>query len=221
VKVLEVGSNDINGTVRGLFSDCDYIGIDVAAGSGVDVVAQGQEFNAPDNSFDTVISCECFEHNPYWQDTLKNMLRICRPSGLVLISCASTGRPEHGTARTNHYSSQLTMDIGWDYYRNLTENNLRQAIDFDQYFEHYTFCTNWESHDLYFVGLLRSNQDPQYALHPLDNSDALASRFAKIEKLSKLNNRGLRAKAKHLFTFLFGELGYSFIRYIRGNGSNI
>ena len=63
-KVLEVGSLDINGSVRGLFVDCDYTGIDVASGKGVDWVVNGEDFAAPANSMDVVISCECFEHNP-------------------------------------------------------------------------------------------------------------------------------------------------------------
>lgn len=29
-RVLEVGSLDINGSVRGMFTDCDYVGVDVA-----------------------------------------------------------------------------------------------------------------------------------------------------------------------------------------------
>ena len=37
-KVLEVGSLDINGSMRSFFSECDYLGIDVGEGQGVDLV---------------------------------------------------------------------------------------------------------------------------------------------------------------------------------------
>jgi len=50
-----------------LFSDCDYIGLDVAPGNGVDIVCEGQNYDAPDESFDVVISCEVMEHNPFWR----------------------------------------------------------------------------------------------------------------------------------------------------------
>ena len=63
VKVLEVGSLDLNGTVRGSFTNCDYTGLDVGPGPGVDIVCSGHVYDAPDNTFDTVISCESFEHN--------------------------------------------------------------------------------------------------------------------------------------------------------------
>ena len=51
-RVLEVGSLDINGSVRGYFQDCEYIGLDVGPGPGVDVVCGGQEYDAPSGSFE-------------------------------------------------------------------------------------------------------------------------------------------------------------------------
>ena len=38
-KVLEIGSLDINGSVRTFFENCDYTGLDVGEGKGVDIVA--------------------------------------------------------------------------------------------------------------------------------------------------------------------------------------
>jgi hypothetical protein len=64
-RVLEIGSLDINGTIREHFSGCTYTGLDVGEGPGVDVVCQGQNYDAPEGSYDTVISCEVMEHNPY------------------------------------------------------------------------------------------------------------------------------------------------------------
>jgi len=81
-RVLEVGSLNINGSVRDFFSNCSYVGIDIAPGKDVDVVCQGQEYAAADGSFDQVISCEAMEHNPHWKETFDNMVRICRPGGL-------------------------------------------------------------------------------------------------------------------------------------------
>ena len=77
-KVLEVGSLNINGTIRILFQDCDYLGIDVGEGKDVDYVCQGQDLDDPDETYDTTISCECFEHNPYWKKTFKNMHRMTK-----------------------------------------------------------------------------------------------------------------------------------------------
>jgi SAM-dependent methyltransferase len=154
-KVLEVGSLDINGSVRDFFTDCDYVGIDLSEGPGVDYVAQGQDFGAPDNYYDTVCSLECFEHNPYWFETFANMARMCKPGGLIFFTCATTGRPEHGTSRTSPADSPFTVDAGWDYYQNLTEADFRNRVYFDAFFKFHYFSTNVDSRDLYFYGKLK------------------------------------------------------------------
>lgn len=153
--VLEVGSLNINGSARDFFTDCDYIGIDVGCGNGVDIVAQGQEYDASDETFDTVISCECFEHNPYWLETFLNMVRMCKKDGLVFFTCATTGRQEHGTSASYPTDSPLTREIGWEYYRNLTEEDFTSAIDFKQHFKDYAFSVDNNASDLYFYGIRR------------------------------------------------------------------
>jgi len=138
--VLEVGSLNINGSVREFFKDCNYTGIDVGPGPGVDIVCHGETYNAPAKIFDTVISCECFEHNPFWVETFKNMIRMCKSGGLIIMTCAGEGREEHGTARTQPHNSPLTVQIGWqDYYKNLTEQDFRNNISIDEFFSVYQF----------------------------------------------------------------------------------
>jgi len=146
-RVLEIGSLDINGSIRQFFEGCTYIGVDLGHGKGVDLVAKGEELTFPDDGFDVVASCECFEHNPEWVATLKNMIRMC--SGLLFFSCATTGRAEHGTRRTTPHDAPFCGD----YYRNLTEEDVRQEIDLSVFREG-QFITNHSSHDLYFWGLI-------------------------------------------------------------------
>jgi SAM-dependent methyltransferase len=149
VSVLEIGSLNINGTVRDFFDAKEYVGVDVADGPGVDVVAQGQELEYADNSFDVAVSAECFEHNPYWLETFDNMVRMSRK--YVVFTCASTGRPEHGTSATTPADSPFTVE--WDYYRNLDETDFLINYDFGV-FDFYRFVYNSDSCDLYFVGVL-------------------------------------------------------------------
>lgn len=145
-KVLEIGSLNINGSVRWLFADCNYLGVDVGQGKDVDLVCEGQKLDHPDNTYDTTISCECFEHNPYWAETFKNMHRMTKVGGLVLFSCATTGRPKHGTKSSSPQDAPL---IEWDYYKNLTEEDFK----IDGMFSKYQFSTNSGSCDLYFYGI--------------------------------------------------------------------
>jgi hypothetical protein len=158
--VLEVGSLNVNGTLRDFFTECRYIGIDVSPGNEVDVVCEGQNYNAPNNTYDVVSSAECFEHNPYWFETFQNMIRLCKDGGLVFFTCATDGRPEHGTSKTTPLDSPLTVQLGWDYYKNLNENDFRSKLNFDSYFSEYHFEVNDESHDLYFWGIIQKNQSP-------------------------------------------------------------
>lgn len=145
-QVLEIGSLNINGSIRQFFEQCVYVGVDLGEGRDVDVVARGEDLTYADGSFDVVASCECFEHNPEWVATLNNMIRMS--SGLVFFSCATTGRPEHGTPRTSPQDAPFCGE----YYRNLTEKDVTSAIDLSV-FEDYQFLTNDKAFDLYFWGI--------------------------------------------------------------------
>ena len=150
-RVLEVGSLNINGTIRDFFKDCDYTGLDLGEGECVDVVCGGHEYKEPNNSYDVCASCECFEHNPYWLETFKNMIRLCKPNGLIFMTCATTGRPEHGTRKSDAWAAPLCLDF--DYYKNLTEKDFRESMDLDKLFSRYEFKVNTEViKDLYFCG---------------------------------------------------------------------
>src|SRR5574338_625609 len=60
-RVLDVGSLDVNGNNRFLYTNSEHIGIDVGPGKNVDVVCVAHEYNEPDGSFSAIISTECFE----------------------------------------------------------------------------------------------------------------------------------------------------------------
>lgn len=158
--VLEIGSLDINGSVRPFFTDCRYLGLDVGAGPGVDLVCGGQDYDAPDASFDVVCSFEAMEHNPHWQATFANMVRLLKPGGLLLMSCATRGRPEHGTTRTSPADSPLTIGIGWDYYRNLTVQDFERHFDLSQSFSRHFATHYYQGCDLFFIGFCAGAAPP-------------------------------------------------------------
>ncbi len=188
-RVLEVGSLDINGSVRELFAGCDYTGVDLQLGAGVDLAVQGQLVDFPTSHFDTTISAECLEHNPYWRETVANMLRMTRPGGLVLVSCATTGRLEHGTSRTNPDASPFTTAERWDYYRNLTAADLDAALHLEGWLADRASWVNYLTRDLYFIGLRRGGGD---ALDPAMKAD-FDERYA-LTATAKSLRRGLKAK---------------------------
>lgn len=153
--VLDCGSLDINGNNRYLFENCNYLGIDIGIGKNVDIVSTIHEFLYTDESFDVIISTECFEHDMYYKQSLLNIIRLLKSNGLFLFTCATTGRAEHGTKQTSAQNSPLTSAIEeWsNYYKNLEECDIREAIDIDDIFSKYQFSTNDITHDLYFWGI--------------------------------------------------------------------
>lgn len=158
--VLDVGSLDVNGNNQFLFDRCGYIGIDVAYGKNVDFAIPGHEFRLPDASFDTIISTECFEHDRSYPATLANIVRLLKPGGMFLFTCATTGRAEHGTRRTTPEDAPLLAGLGgWDdYYKNLEEADIRAALDLDGCFASYEFSIGAENHDLYFWGIKKGER---------------------------------------------------------------
>lgn len=148
-KVLDIGSGDVNGNNQYLFTNSFIIGIDVVAGPNVDLVVKAEELTFKNEFFDTIISTECFEHNPHWKGTILNACRMLKSKGLFLFTCATTGRPEHGTLKSKTHQS-FTTQIGIDYYKNLTEEDIRSCF-IDDIFSSYEFST--KAQDLYFWGI--------------------------------------------------------------------
>ena len=139
--VIDIGSLDINGNNQYLFEDCLYIGVDIGVGRNVDFVCKGHELRLPDESIDVIISTECFEHDMYYEETLKNIYRMLKPGGFFIFSCATTGRKEHGTRRTTPKDAPLLLgDDDWsDYYKNLIPQDIQSVFDIEKFFRLYYF----------------------------------------------------------------------------------
>lgn len=99
-RVLEVGSLDVNGSVRpGIeaLGPAEYVGIDMRQGPGVDVVCDAAEIDrrfGPD-AFDVVVSTELLEHAREWRKIVHNFKYVLRPGGLLLVSTRSYGVDFH------------------------------------------------------------------------------------------------------------------------------
>jgi hypothetical protein len=94
--VIELGSRDINGSVRGLFAACapPYIGVDLIAGPGVDVVADAAAF-VPAVKVHTVVCCEVLEHTAEAAAIFAQIGQMIATDGIVIVTCATTGRAPH------------------------------------------------------------------------------------------------------------------------------
>lgn len=150
INVLEIGSYDVNGSVKQQFNFTrKYIGIDLTSGPNVDVVLDGSQVDELNQNFDMILSFECFEHAKNWKTIFKKIYSILNTNSFVVLSMASTGRVEHGTSRSGQWQSPGTSD---EYYKNLTKKDFL-CFDLDNMFSSYFFFYNVNSFDLYFVGI--------------------------------------------------------------------
>ena len=93
--VLEVGSHDINGSPRKIFSDPDrfpeYCGIDLVEGSGVDYRMDCHALKFADNKFDIVVDAERLEHDTDFFASYREIFRVLKPGGHVITTARSWG----------------------------------------------------------------------------------------------------------------------------------
>ena len=159
-RVLDVGSGDINGNNRFLFENCEYDGNDVVRAKNVTIVSKTKDLPFQNNTFDTIVSTECFEHDPEYRESFIKIYNMLKPDGLFCFTCASTGRAEHGTRRTtpnDSYGTIGNLEDMSDYYKNLTETDLNEVLSLNNLFSVWDTYYNNNSKDLYFVGIKKGN----------------------------------------------------------------
>jgi SAM-dependent methyltransferase len=93
---LEVGSLDVNGSVRELFTG-NYIGVDMREGKGVDRVMNAHSLDGAWNErFDVVVSTEMLEHDDMFWLSMSEMGRVLKKGGYLIITARGNGFNEHG-----------------------------------------------------------------------------------------------------------------------------
>jgi SAM-dependent methyltransferase len=94
-KILDVGSYDVNGTLKPIFEKGIYTGLDMEAGPNVDVVSDAHNIPFENEVFDVVTSSSCFEHDDMFWVTFLEMCRVVKPGGYLYVQAPSNG-PYHG-----------------------------------------------------------------------------------------------------------------------------
>jgi SAM-dependent methyltransferase len=118
IRILDFGSQDVNGTYRSLFDDPQwtYVGADMTRGQGVDVVLSQpyhwRELKSSD--FDLVISGQTFEHIEFPWVSILEIARVLRPHGLLCLVVPSTGHQHRFPVDCwRFYPDGLAALAGW------------------------------------------------------------------------------------------------------------
>lgn len=118
--VIELGSRDVNGTVRALFPGATYIGVDVVEGPGVDVVCDAADYR-PESPVDVVVSTEMLEHCERAAEIPAAAYRMLWDGGVFIATMAGPGRSPHGAGGGG-------LPPG-EFYRNIDPDELRGWLD--------------------------------------------------------------------------------------------
>lgn len=119
-RVLEIGSRNINGSVRYLFADAaDYVGVDPVDGPDVDIVGDGSTIEVLLNSFDVVVCTEVLEHvdDTIATGIVANAHRHLVAGGRFVMTCAGPGRHAHSAIDEQPIRP-------WEFYRNVDDVTL-------------------------------------------------------------------------------------------------
>jgi len=95
--VVDIGGRNVNGSLRACFETkgIKFICVDMEADNSVDIVVPpGEKLPFEDGSVDLIVSTSCFEHDPCFWLTFKEMTRIIKPSGHIYINAPTAG-PYH------------------------------------------------------------------------------------------------------------------------------
>jgi SAM-dependent methyltransferase len=140
--VLDVGSQDFNGTYRPLFPGWKYTGLDTSPGKNVDLVVKNpyvweEIYNC---SYDLVISGQVFEHMEFPWLTIREIARVLKPGGLCCIIAPSAG-PRHwntdcwrffpdGLSALAKWAQFEVLEsyISWDAIKNEIDDQWKDAV---------------------------------------------------------------------------------------------
>ncbi len=91
LSIADIGSFNVNGSLKPLFEAWNYVGYDIVPGPGVDVVLSGEyHWQIPSYSCDVVVSSQVAEHVRHPWRWIKEVARICKNNGLVYICTPNT-----------------------------------------------------------------------------------------------------------------------------------
>lgn len=141
--VVELGGRDVNGSVRSLFGDCEYVTVDVAPGPGVHFVGDAATWQPePARTFDTVVCTEVLEHTAVAERICANAHALLEPGGVFIVTAASIGRAPHSAVDGGGLRSG-------EFYRNVSPILLRKWL---QAF-HFVLVDTGNATDVYGLGV--------------------------------------------------------------------
>lgn len=110
--VLEVGSYNVNGSVRELFIG-EYVGVDILEGPGVDRVVDAHNLSEAfeNEQFDVVLCLEMLEHDSAPWVSCVELGKVLKPGGTLIVTARGNGFPEHNNPDRWRFMKEGMIDL--------------------------------------------------------------------------------------------------------------
>jgi len=92
---VDIGGQDVNGSLRTFFTSLGmkFICVDMVEHPSVDVIVKpGDKLPFDNASIDLIVSTSCFEHDPCFWLTFREMARIIKLDGFIYINAPTNGQ---------------------------------------------------------------------------------------------------------------------------------
>lgn len=118
-RVIDIGAMNVNGSYRDLFDkSVNYVGLDLEAGPGVDVVlADPYKLPFDDESVDLVISGQMLEHCAFFWKTFEEIARVLSPNGICIMIAPSAGPAHYKVDYYRFYADAWSAIANWSGLR--------------------------------------------------------------------------------------------------------
>jgi ubiquinone/menaquinone biosynthesis C-methylase UbiE len=142
-RVLEIGPGEVSYDRKG----CEVVAINVSSRGGPQVLADAHALPFQDKAFDAVVATEVIEHVRYPFRLLREIRRVIRPGGRVLVSTPNVATPVNRLALTlfGRFPDDETLHNGQDvgHIHFFTRRSFLQAVNAEG------FAVIWEGDYLF------------------------------------------------------------------------
>lgn len=107
--VLDMGSQDINGSYRELIGE-NYIGADIVDGPNVDIIIDSEEWKDLDK-VNCVISGQVLEHVEDTEKFMSDIYSKLKPGGLICLIAPSAGTVHNYPLWNGHFSIERMTEV--------------------------------------------------------------------------------------------------------------
>lgn len=206
VKVVEIGSQDVNGSLRPLAPHhFEYIGVDFVKGKGVDIVlSDPYQLPFETDSIDIVLSSSCFEHSEMFWIVFLEVMRVLKPTGLFYLNAPSNGSfhrypvdcwrfyPDSGKALVSWAKrNEINATVLESFISDQLKGDLEHWNDFVA-----VFCKNEVNAKLYKTRILDTKKDVTngyvYGNDQCINPSEMSEDIRKLTAISKIVNKDIK-----------------------------